>query len=56
MEIPVGDLQAQAEVPLACEPLYFPDDGRLIAFDVSHFEETLMNPRPIDALLPQFLR
>src|SRR5262249_1577159 len=58
LEIPVGGLQAQAEVllPLACEPLNLPDDGRLIALDVSHFEETLVNPRPVEALLPQFLR
>ncbi len=58
MDIPVGRLQAQAEVlfRLACEPLNLSGDGRLIFLDISHFEEALMDPRSVEPLLPQFLR
>jgi hypothetical protein len=51
MNIPPGRLQSKAKVlyRLACEPLSFPGDGGLIVFDVSHFEEALMNPRSVDS-------
>src|SRR2546422_4688018 len=52
MDIPVGRLQAKAEVLLrvACEPLNLPIGGRLIVLDVSHFEEALMDPRSVESL------
>src|SRR5207249_1190276 len=58
MGIPVGRLQAEADVlrRLACEPLNLSGDGRQIVFNISHFEEALMDPRSVESLHPQFLR
>jgi len=58
MDIPVGPLQAEAEVLLrpACEPLNLPGDGRRIALDVGDCEEALVDPRSVDPPRPQFLR
>src|SRR5271156_4576176 len=54
----IGRLQAKAEVlrRLACEPLNLPRSGRVIALDVSDFEEALVDPRSAESLRPQFLR
>ena len=56
--IQIGRLQAKAEVlrRLACEPLNLPCSCRIIALDVSHFEEALVDPRSAESLRPQFLR
>jgi hypothetical protein len=53
----IGHLQVKAEVLrwLACEPLNLPRSGRIIALDVSDFEEALVDPRSPESLCPQFL-
>src|SRR5260370_41037436 len=58
MEIPIGRLQAEADVllRLACEPLSLPGDGRLIVLDISHFEKALVYPRSVDPKRSHFLR
>src|SRR5258708_17673361 len=55
--IPMGRLQAKAEILFrpGCVPLSFPGDGSLIALDVGHFKEALVDPRATDALHPQSL-
>src|ERR1019366_3978412 len=54
----IGRLQAKAEVlhRLACEPLNLPRSGRIIALNVSDFEEALVDPRSAESLPPRFLR
>jgi hypothetical protein len=56
--VQMGRLQAKAEVllRLACVPLNFPGDGSLIALDVGHFEEALVDPRAVDTLHAHSLR
>jgi hypothetical protein len=58
MDIPIGRLQPETEVLLrfACEQLNLSGDGRRIVFDISHFEETLVDPRCVESLDSQLLR
>src|ERR1700734_3539512 len=54
----IARLQAKAKVLLwlACEPLNLPRSGRIIALNVSDFEEALVDPRSAESLRPEFLR
>jgi hypothetical protein len=58
VDVPTGRLQSEAEVllRLTCEPLSLPGDGRLIALDVSQFEEALMDSGAVEPLLSHFPR
>jgi hypothetical protein len=58
MEILIGRLQTEADVfrRLACEPSNLCGDGRRIVFNISHFEQALVDSRSIDSARPQGLR
>ena len=57
VDIPVRRLQAQTEIlfGLARKPLDLFGDALRIVSRVGHFEVTLMDPRRVDSLRPQFL-